>query len=211
MARLKFAYAHKKWSVEDWSKVLWSDESKYNLVFSDGIWYIRRRKNERFNVRYQVPTIKHGGGHVMVWGCFSRNGVGPLVQINGTMTAETYNAIITESMISFSHENMGNDWIFQHDNDPKHTSKLVKETLQRNNISVLQWPSQSPDINPIEHLLEELDRAVRFKKYKNKSVFFGALQETLAQLPMEKLNALVDSMLRRCAAAIAANGYPTKY
>jgi len=131
MARLKFAHAHKKWSVEDWSKVLWSDESKYNLVSSNGIRYIQRRKNERFNVRYQVQTIKHGGGHVMVWGCFSRNGVGPLVQINGTMTAETYNAIITESMISFSHENMGNDWIFQHDNDPKYTSKLVKETYKR--------------------------------------------------------------------------------
>lgn len=67
-ARIMFAKTHQNWTSIEWSKVLWSDESKFNLFSSDGIKYVRRPKNERYNIRYQVPTVKHGGGNVMVWG-----------------------------------------------------------------------------------------------------------------------------------------------
>ena len=67
-ARLKFARTHLDWSVADWGRVLWSDESKFNLFSSDGIRYVRRPLGQRNNPKYQVPTVKHGGGSVMVWG-----------------------------------------------------------------------------------------------------------------------------------------------
>lgn len=67
-ARLKFAQAHKDWSIGDWSRVLWSDESKFNLFSSDGIRYVRRPSGSRNDKKYQVPTVKHGGGSIMVWG-----------------------------------------------------------------------------------------------------------------------------------------------
>lgn len=66
-ARLSFARRFQYWSKSDWQKVLWSDESKFNLFSSDGIRYVRRPQGQRYNPRYQVPTVKHGGGSVMVW------------------------------------------------------------------------------------------------------------------------------------------------
>lgn len=74
-ARLNFARRFQRWSSSDWEKVLWSDESKFNLFSSDGIRYVRRPHGQRYNPRYQVPTVKHGGGSVMVWGKSSYIGI----------------------------------------------------------------------------------------------------------------------------------------
>ena len=79
--------------------MLCSDESKYNLFSSDGIMYVRRPKNKRENPRYTVPTVKHGGGSVMVWGCFSRDCVGPLVQIESIMYAKYYSDLMKNHML----------------------------------------------------------------------------------------------------------------
>lgn len=70
-ARLSFARRFQRWSKSDWKNVLWSDESKFNLFSSDGIRYVRRPRGQRYNPKYQVPTVKHGGGSVMVWGISS--------------------------------------------------------------------------------------------------------------------------------------------
>uniref|UniRef100_A0A914VV34 Transposase Tc1-like domain-containing protein n=1 Tax=Plectus sambesii TaxID=2011161 RepID=A0A914VV34_9BILA len=66
-ARLRFAKDHLTWTSADWAKVLWSDESKFNLFSSDGIRYVRRPPGKRYDVRYQVPTVKNSKS-VMVWG-----------------------------------------------------------------------------------------------------------------------------------------------
>ena len=71
LARMKFAVEHENWTIEDWKKVLWSDESKFNLWNNDGVGYVRRPVNQRFNPKYTTPTVKFGGGNIMVWGCFS--------------------------------------------------------------------------------------------------------------------------------------------
>ena len=79
--------------------MLRSDESKYNLFSSDGIKYVRRPKNKIKDPQYNVPTVKHGGGSVMVWGCFSCDCVGPLVQIEGIMGAKHYTDLMKNHML----------------------------------------------------------------------------------------------------------------
>lgn len=209
--RVEFAKRHELWTSSEWSTILWSDESKFNLVSSDGIKYVRRPVNKRYDVRYQIPTVKHGGGNVMVWGCFSRYGVGPLIRIEGNMDRFMYENILKMQMLPYAKENMPPEWYFQHDNDPKHKSSYVTEFMKREKVKVLEWPSQSADLNPIEHLWEELDRRVRCRNYSNKEDLFQALQKEWKNIPLDRIQKLVDSMPNRCEAVIKAKGYATKY
>lgn len=90
----------------------------------------------------------------MVWGCIYKNGVGPLVLIEGIMRKEQYLNILQQNLPKVI-QNMGiapKKCIFQQDNDPKHTSILVKNWMEKQNFQSLKWPPQSPDMNPIENL-----------------------------------------------------------
>ena len=91
LQRLKFAQYHQNWTVEDWKRVLWSDETKINRIGSDGKVYTWKKKGEPLSDRTTTPTVKHGGGNnLMVWGCMGWNGVGKLEEVQGIMNAEQY-------------------------------------------------------------------------------------------------------------------------
>ena len=86
-----------------------------------------------------VPTVKFGGGRIMVWGCFSAKGVGKISVIGGKMNARMYKQILPENLISSVESlELPSDYIFQQDNDPKHTAKSTKKWLSENNINALQ-------------------------------------------------------------------------
>ncbi|EFN82678.1 Transposable element Tcb1 transposase, partial [Harpegnathos saltator] len=138
-ARLDFAKKFEHWTEVDWRKVLFSDESKFQSFGSDGIKYIRRPTGTRYNSRYQIPTVKHGGRNVMVWGSFPYNGVGPLVEITGNMDAIMYRDILTQHILPYATRNMSRSWIFQQDNDPKYSSKLIKEFFIVKKMRVFDW------------------------------------------------------------------------
>lgn len=113
--------------IEFWKSVIWSDESKFMLVNNNRRQYVWRNRGEAFKVGYTRPTVKHGGGSVMVWGCFSSAGVGNLFIIEGKMTGEVYRSISVENLKQSAEKiGLGNDFVFQHDNDPKHTSRVVR-------------------------------------------------------------------------------------
>jgi len=135
-----------------WKSIIFSDESKFNLYASDGKykrWVLESERGESCNL---AKTIKYGGGSVMVWGCFTYHGVGELVFIDGTMDAAKYVNILANNLLPLYANSNVSDLVFQQDNDPKHTSGLAKTFFSRNNINVLKWPSNSPDLNPIENL-----------------------------------------------------------
>lgn len=148
----------------------------------------------------------------MVWGCFSRYGIGSLHRIDGIMDRFMYADILRDHiMLQHGKRKLPRGWIFQHDNDPKHTSKHVKDYMEKAKIRLLEWPSQSPDLNPIEHLWEELERRIRSENYSNTTKLWEALQREWLKIPLERLEKLVDSMQSRCKAVIAAKGFATKY
>lgn len=210
-ARLEFAKAHINWTISKWRTILFSDESKFNIKNSDGLKLVRRPKGQRLNPRYSKGSVKHGGGSVMVWGCVSGNGVGPIHRINGIMDRFVYKDILQTIMLPHAEEEMPLSWIYQQDNDPKHTAKCVKEWFVANKIEVLQWPAQSPDLNPIENLWEIVDRKIERENCKNKDSLFVQVERAWESISIDVLNNLIESMPRRCAAVLKNKGFATKY
>lgn len=209
--RVAWAKAHMGWTRTEWSQVLWSDESKYNLFGSDGVKYVRHPVGSRFDPKYQTPTMKHSGGSVIVWGCFSGRGIGPLRRIQGIMDRYQYEDILEKTMRPFALGSMGRAFVFQQDNDPKHRSKDILNWFRHRRVTLLEWPSQSPDLNIIEPLWDTLERMLVGTTAKNADEKFAQLADAWSRIPQSTIDALIDSMLRRCQAVINSKSFPTKY
>jgi len=214
--RLSWAKERRFWSIDDWKKVVWSDESRFTLFQSDKKIHVWRLPKESHDVSCLVPTIKHGGGGVMMWGCFSWYGLGPLVRIDGRVNSERYILeILGYHVIPFleTFEEENGEYFFQQDNAPIHTSAMTRTFMEETEIIQLPWPGQSPDLNPIEHLWDELERRIRARtdNPKNLGELESFLQECWSQIQREVYQKLVESMNRRINAVIKARGYPTRY
>ena len=208
--RVEWARDHLSWTTEQWHKVLWSDESPYVLRFQ-GKKRVWRSHNEKYAPWCTQATVKHDE-KIMVWGCFAAHGVGHLYLIDGIMRKEQYlsildNEMFPSAMVLFSDL----DYVYQEDNDPKHTAKVVKEWYREHGIDRMDWPAQSPDLNPIENLWSILDRRLKDRVPNTKAELFEELKQGWNMLDTDLLTRLVDSMPRRCQAVIDANGYATKY
>jgi len=93
--RLKWCRDHADWD-ERWKSVIWTDESRFRLFRSDGRVWTWRKVGYRYHTNHLIPTVKHGGGSVMVWSCFSWNGLGPLIIIDGNLNAKKYTELLSE-------------------------------------------------------------------------------------------------------------------
>ena len=128
--------------------------------------------------------MKHGGGNLMLSGCFSAKGTGRLHRIKGRMNGAMYQEILGDNLLpSLRALKMGRGWVFQHDNDPKHTAMATKEWLKKKHIKVLEWPSQSPDVNPIENLCRELKLRVAKRQPRNLKDLERICKEKWTKIP----------------------------
>ena len=102
-------------------------------------------------------------------------------------------------------------FVFQQDNDPKHTSKISKEFFQRNGIKLLEWSAQSPDLNPIEHLWAYMKRKLKECPPKNIKELKATLLKIWNEIPKSVCEKLVGSFSNRIEEVIRINGGPTRY
>lgn len=212
--RVAWAKEHSTWTCEQWSTVIFSDETKISIFGSDGIKYIRRRSGEEHLPQCTIPTMKHPLS-IMIWGCMSAMGIGRIKVLDGTVNAQTYINEVLDSKLFHSAADMfgrGKAFLFQQDGAPCHTAKATMKWFKDNNIQVLSWPGNSPDLNPIENLWPRLKRLVSQKRPCNRTQLIEAVISSWHHtIQQEELKTLVDSMPRRCLAVIKARGYPTKY
>ena len=207
--RLKFARKYVNWTVEQWKQVLWTDESPYFIrcMIRQYCW---RRPDQKWESRCMQGTVKHQK-KINVWGAFAWNGVGRLHRIIGTMDKHMYRQILIRQMRPSGRDLIGDGFILAQDNDPKHTSKVCQNYLSNQNIQVLEWPAQSPDLNPIENVWAELNRRLRKRKCNSEEELFELLTKTWNELDAAYLQKLIESMPRRCAAVIKSKGFPIDY
>ena len=204
--RKQFAEDMSTKHVDYWNHVLWSDEMKINLFGSDGFKSVWRWTGGE----YKDKCVKHGGGNVMVWGCMSATDVGELHFNERNKNSNMYCEILQQSMIP-SLQKLGRRAVFQHDNDPKHTSKTTTALLKRLRVKVMDWPSMSPDLNPKEHIWGIFKRKVEVRKISNIYQLRDVVREEWKSIPVATCEALVNSMRRRVKAVLDNDGGHTKY
>ena len=159
-ARLQWAQRHFRWGRLQLARVLFSDESRFNLSHHDGRIRFFKRRGERFADNCLIKRDRFGGGSVMVWGGILGRRKTNLIVVQGNLNAQGYiNQILQPEAVPFLQRH--GPAILMHDNARPLVARICRQFLNRNNVNVLTWPAMSPDMNPIEHIWDYLGRKVR--------------------------------------------------
>uniref|UniRef100_A0AAY5KFW1 Tc1-like transposase DDE domain-containing protein n=1 Tax=Esox lucius TaxID=8010 RepID=A0AAY5KFW1_ESOLU len=154
-----------------------------------------------------------GGGSVMLWAMFCGETLGPAIHVDVTLTRTTYLSIVADHVHPFMatvfRHGIG---LFQQDNAPGHEAKMVQEWFgeHKNKFKVLTRPPNSPDLNPIEHLCDVLDKQVQSTEAPPHNLQ-DLLLTSWYQIPRHTFRGLVEFMPRQVRAVSAAKGGPTQY
>ena len=138
-------------------QVFFQEESRFTLFRPDG-----RRRGERFANACVLERDRFGGGSVMVWGGISHGLKSLLIVIAGNLTGVRYrDEILRPVAVPFVQQH---HLIFQQDNARPHVARVYQDFLASHNINPLDWPPYSPDLSPIDHLWDQMDRRVRGRR-----------------------------------------------
>jgi transposase len=201
------------WDVEKWSKVIFSDESNYEVINRKSRVLVKRLPNEKYHSKFCSPRQQGGGGSAGIWGCISHKGTGVCEVYTGRINQYTYkdtleNALLPSVELMYSPDQA---WIFQQDGASSHTAKSISKWLTENKITLLPWPPKSPDLSPIESIWQWIDRQLVPIQMITVDELKEAIQRIWLQVPKEMCMSLVESMPKRVRACYAAKGGHFKY
>jgi transposase len=210
--RLQFARKYKAWTKEQWGQVMFSDESTFRTLRVVSRTIRRPKGSYRYSSRYTVKTMKHPAG-VMVWACFTGNvGRGSIYFLppKVTMTGDRYLSMLKDKLPPFM--GIHNASHFLQDGAPCHKTKKVMDWFKDQNIEVMDWPGNSPDLNPIENVWSYMKNKLKDKAITSVPVL---QQEILKLWTMEitqdYFKKLTDSMPERIKLVLEHRGEMTKY
>lgn len=211
--RLAWARRHVRFNQRQWNRVVFSDESRFRLRFADGRERVYRRRGERHAQVCVREVDRFGGGSMMVCRAFCADGRSALVVVRGNLNAPQYRDQILQPVLLPFMQRHGPGLTFQHDNARPHTAILTQNFLRNAGVAVMDWPSRSPDLNPIEHIWDELGRRVR-QQVQPPQTLHDLQRDLVAQwrrLPRGVFTNVLRSMRRRCLAVMDARGGHNRY
>ncbi|KAG2189719.1 hypothetical protein INT46_003736 [Mucor plumbeus] len=173
------------WTLDNWKRVIFTDESRVNYYNSDGRVWCWKGDNEEVQPRHNTKKIrKHGGGRIMIWSGISWSGL------------------------------RRDQVILQQDNDPKHTSKLMKDHFKTKKYEVMSWRARSSDLKPIETMWRLLK--ISLNEYDTLPKGMNDLWERTREVWYEKITVeecqkVMSSMPYCVEACIKAKGYGIDY
>ena len=197
--RLKWAKANKN---TDWSQVIFTDETTISQFGKPKqVW---RKKGEII----KAPSVKHSI-KVHVYGCFSEKGFGNIYCFTKNLDSQQLCIIYKTTLLSSARKLFGKDnhsWILQEDNDPKHRSKKAEEWRDKNQVKRISWPSQSPDLNPIENVWSVLKANVSNYKPTSAKELINIIKKEWKKLDIVFAQNLVPSMKNRISLVLTNKG-----
>ncbi len=209
--RLTWAVEKNNWTVAQWSKVLFSDESKFCISFGNQGPRVWRKSGEAQNPCCLKSSVKFPQS-VMIWAAMSSAGVGPLCFLKSTVNAAIYQDIFRALHASFCWQALWRCWFhFPAGLGTCPHCKSTKSWFNDHGVTVLDWPANSPDLNPIENLWGIVKRKMTDTRPNNADELKATVKETWAFIPPQQCHKLITSMPRRIEAVIKAKGAPTKY
>lgn len=209
--RTDWTRQHARWTQLQWYSVLFTDEPRFCLRRGDGRERVYRRRGERYADACVRQVDRYGGGSVMVWGGITFQNRTELVIVDGNLNSQRYcDEILAPVVVPFFNANRRIS-LLQQDNARCHTARITTDFLAEEHIEVLPWPALSPDLSPIEHLWDALDRRVRLRQPATLRQLTAILREEWNNIDQVEIQTLIRSMRRRCIATRDANGGHTRY
>jgi transposase len=215
--RLAWAYKHRWWTPDQWARVVWTDEASFRCGYFGQV-YVTRRADEKYKTECLVTKFRKYSAW-MIWGCITSHGIGPLVvfekewgKINGEVYCTKVLPHAYDYMAVYKQDHpLLDDLVLMEDNASIHKAYATRDVHTANGVICMDWPPNSPDLNPIENLWRLLKWRVGRRFPTTKEQVRQYVEEEWLKLDVRDIRKYVQSMYERCEAVIAANGMHTKW
>jgi len=206
-ARVEWCKQHQHWTVYDWRKVIFSDESTFYVLKRKNQVKIWRTDDERLLPECVQQMNTGNGGKVGIWGGISGEGTTMARIFEDSMNGILYCDVLqNELKKSIAQLPKKMPYMFQQDLAPWHTSKLVSEKITKMKLNMLEWVSKSPDLNPVEMLWSILDKKLGAKPIYTKAQLKERLEQEWDDVDQQLCLNLIDSMPDRIQKCLKAKG-----
>ncbi|CAF1168507.1 unnamed protein product [Rotaria sordida] len=199
--RVQWAKQHKN---DNFTRTIFTDEASFQL-FRNTVRRWSKHPNDEYK---RIPKNRQ---KVHVWGAVSVKGVLTCHTFRCNLDGPYYVHILKNFLLPAARRQFHWNWRLQQDNDPKHRSNICKQFIRKNVPELLDWPSNSPDVNPIENIWSIVKRKVEKRKPKNTDELELFLAEEFKNTDINVVKNCVMSMKNRCLSLISSKGERIKY